>query len=64
MFVPGSAQRTVLATLRPVDFRRGHDAPPAAAAPELGVDIPSGVIVVFRPKRGERQRTHRMQRFP
>ena len=52
MIIPGS-QRILLAT-RPVDFRRGHDALAATAALELGVDIHSGVIVVFRSKRGDR----------
>ena len=39
---------------RPVDFRRGHDALAATAAGELGLDIWSGVIVIFRSKRGDR----------
>ena len=42
--------RIVVAT-RPVDFRRGHDALAATAALELGLDIYSGVIVIFRSKR-------------
>ena len=50
MIIPGS-QRILVAT-RPVEFRRGHDALAATAALELGVDIHSGVIVVFRSKRG------------
>ncbi len=53
MIVPGSALRIVLAT-QPVDFRRGHDALAATASLELGIDIHSGVIVVFRSKRGDR----------
>ena len=43
--------RIVLAT-RPVDFRRGHDALAATAAGELDLDIYSGVIVIFRSRRG------------
>ena len=45
--------RIVLAT-RPVDFRRGHDALAATAAGELDLDIHSGVIVIFRSRRGDR----------
>ena len=45
--------RIVLAT-RPVDFRRGHDALAATAAGELDLDIYSGVIVIFRSRRGDR----------
>ena len=45
--------RIVLATL-PVDFRRGHDALAATAAGELDLDIYSGVIVIFRSRRGDR----------
>ena len=51
--IPGPSPRIVLAT-RPVDFRRGHDALTAAASLDLGVDIYSGVIVIFRSKRGDR----------
>lgn len=50
---PGASPRIVLAT-RPVDFRRGHDALAATAAVELGLDIYSGLIVIFRSKRGDR----------
>ena len=53
MTIPGASPRIVLAT-RPVDFRRGHDALAATAAVELGLDIHSGVIVIFRSKRGDR----------
>ncbi len=52
MTIPGASPRIVLAT-RPVDFRRGHDALAATAAVELGLDIYSGVIVIFRSKRGD-----------
>ena len=45
--------RIVVAT-RPVDLRRGHDALAATAAGDLGLDIYSGVIVIFRSKRGDR----------
>ena len=45
--------RIVLAT-RPVDFRRGHDALAATAAGDLNLDIYSGVIVIFRSRRGDR----------
>ena len=51
--IPGVSPRIVLAT-RPVDFRRGHGALAEAAAVELGLDIHSGVIVIFRSKRGNR----------
>ena len=51
--IPGPSPRIVLAT-RPVDFRRGHDALAATASIELGLDIHSGVIVIFRSKRGDR----------
>ena len=44
--ISGASPRIVLAT-RPVDFRRGHDALAATAALELGLDIYSGVIVIF-----------------
>lgn len=40
-----------------VDFRKGHDglaAVSAVVAQELGLDPHSGVIVVFRAKRGDR----------
>ena len=53
MIVPGQSLRIVMAT-RPVDFRRGHDALAATAAGELGLDIYSGVIVIFRSRRGDR----------
>lgn len=53
MTIPGASPRIVLAT-RPVDFRRGHDALASTAAVELGLDIYSGVIVIFRSKRGDR----------
>ena len=49
--LPDPSVRIVVAT-RPVDFRRGHDALAATAAGDLGLDIWSGVIVIFRSKRG------------
>jgi transposase len=53
MIVPADAVRVVIAT-RPVDFRRGHDSLAALAQQQLGLDPHSGVIVVFRSKRGDR----------
>ena len=49
--IPGLSPGIALAT-RPVDFRRGHDA--FAAAVELGLDIQSGVSVIFHSKRGDK----------
>ena len=51
--MPDGSLRIVVAT-RPVDFRRGHDALAATASGDLGLDIYSGVIVIFRSKRGDR----------
>jgi transposase len=53
VIVPSQAVRIVIAT-RPVDFRRGHDGLAAAVQNELGLDPHSGIIVVFRSKRGDR----------
>jgi transposase len=53
MIVPADAVRVVIAT-QPVDFRRGHDSLAALAQQQLGLDPHSGVIVVFRSKRGDR----------
>ena len=53
MIVPAEAVRVVIAT-RPVDFRRGHDSLAALVQNQLGLDPHSGVIVVFRSKRGDR----------
>ena len=39
---------------KPVDFRKGHDGLAAVAERDLGLDPHSGVIVVFRAKRGDR----------
>ena len=50
---PDASLRIVVAT-RPVGFRRGHDALAATASGEPGLDIYSGVIVIFRSKRGDR----------
>ena len=55
MIVPAEAVRVVIAT-RPVDFRRGHDSLAALARHQLGLDPHSGVIMVFRSKRGDRIR--------
>ena len=38
----------------PVDFRKGHDGLTAVVERELGLDPHSGIIVVFRAKRGDR----------
>ncbi len=53
MIAPGSAPPIVVAT-RPVDFRKGFDALAALVERELGLDPFSGVVVVFRPRRGDR----------
>jgi transposase len=53
MIYPSQAVRIVIAT-KPVDFRKGHDGLAALAERELGLDPHSGVIVVFRAKRGDR----------
>ena len=45
--------RVLLAT-RPVDFRRGAHALAALAAEELGENPFSGVVLVFRSKRGDK----------
>ena len=39
---------------KPVDFRKGHDGLAALAERELGLAPLSGIIVVFRGKRGDR----------
>ena len=53
MIVPAQAVRVVVAT-KPVDFRKGHDWLAAIVERELGLDPHSGLIVVFRSKRGDR----------
>ena len=53
MIVAAQAVRVVIA-LRPVDFRKGHDGLASLAEQELGLDPHSGVIVVFRSRRGDR----------
>ena len=53
MIVPAQAVKIVIAT-QPVDFRKGHDGLAAVAERELGLDPHSGVIIVFRAKRGDR----------
>jgi len=50
---PDQAVRIVMAT-KTVDFREGHDALAALAQAELGFAPQSGVMVVFRSKRGDR----------
>ena len=53
MIVPAQAVKIVIA-MKPVDFRKGHDGLAAVAERELSLDPHSGVIVVFRAKRGDR----------
>ena len=53
MIVPGQTVRIVVAT-RPVDFRKGHDGLAAVVQDQLGFDPHSGLIVVFRSRRGDR----------
>jgi transposase len=52
MIIPSPAVRIVIAT-KPVDFRKGHDGLAALAERDLGLDPHSGVIIVFRAKRGD-----------
>ena len=53
MIVAGSGLKVVVTT-RPVDFRKGHDGLAAVVEHELGLDPYSGIVFVFRPKRGDR----------
>lgn len=53
MITPAQAVRIVIAT-KPVDFRKGHDGLAALAQSALRLDPFSGLIVVFRAKRGDR----------
>jgi transposase len=53
MIVPGQAVRIVVAT-KPVDFRKGHDGLAAVVQQQLGLDPHSGIVVIFRSKRGDR----------
>lgn len=53
MIVPGQSVRILIAT-KPVDFRKGHDGLAAIVANDLGLDPHSGVVVVFRARRGDR----------
>jgi len=53
MIIPGQQVKIVVAT-KPVDFRKGHDGLAAVVQNELGLDPHSGIIVVFRAKRGDR----------
>jgi hypothetical protein len=53
MIVPSGAVRVLVAT-RPVDFRKGMDGLAALVRESLGSDPYSGVIYVFRAKRGDR----------
>jgi transposase len=53
VIIPAQLLRIVIAT-RPVDFRGGHNALAALVQTELGLDPHSGLVVVFRSKRGDR----------
>ena len=53
MIFPSQAVKIVVAT-KPVDFRKGHDGLAMVVQNELGLDPHSGIIVVFRAKRGDR----------
>ena len=53
MIVASQNVKIVVAT-KPVDFRKGHDGLAAVVQNELGLDAHSGIIVVFRAKRGDR----------
>ena len=53
MVVAGSGLKVVVAT-RPVDFRKGHDGLVAVVEHALGLDLYSGVVVVFRGRRVDR----------
>lgn len=49
----GTGVRIVVAT-KPVDFRKGHDGLAAVAQEALELDPHSGLVIVFRAKRGDR----------
>ena len=53
MIFPDQSVRIVIAT-KPVDFRKVHDGLASMAQAELGFAPKSGVMVVFRSKRGDR----------
>jgi transposase len=53
MIVPPAGVRVLVAT-KPVDFRKGMDGLAALAKEKLGLDPYSGVVLVFRAKRGDR----------
>jgi transposase len=53
VIVLAQAVRIVIAT-KPVDFRKGHDGLAAVVQNELGLDPHSGIVPVFRSKRGDR----------
>jgi transposase len=50
--IPAGAR--VLVATRPIDFRKGAHSLAALATEELGEDPFSGVVIVFRAKRGDR----------
>lgn len=54
MILPTGGAVKVLVATRPVDFRRGIDGLAALVKGRLGHDPFSGVIYVFRAKRGDR----------
>jgi transposase len=54
VILPPSPLRVLLAT-RPVDFRKGVDGLAAVVQEQLGKDPFSGVIYVFRSRRGSDQ---------
>lgn len=53
MILPSGPVRVYVAT-KPVDFRKGIDGLAALAQAELRLDPFSGVVLVFRAKRGDR----------
>jgi transposase len=44
----------IMVATRPVDFRRGHDGLAAYAQIALGFAPANGLVLVFRPRRGDR----------
>ena len=53
MVVAGSGLKVVVAT-RPVDFRKGHDGLVVVVEHALGLELYSGIVVVFRGRRVDR----------
>lgn len=52
--IPAAQGVRIVVATRPVDFRKGHDGLAAVVQEQLGLDLHSGLIVVFRSKRGDR----------